>query len=104
MSISLKDGGWINKLYERYGITKFVANGNDVVDIYNKSQQAIDHARRLGRPSLLLVNGLVRRFGHAATDRQSAYLSAKEMFAAENTNHLFGNNIFNFISSMFSML
>lgn len=58
-----------------------VADGSDILDIHSKSKKLIDYTRRFSRPSLLVVNNLPRRFGHAATDRQFAYMSKAEIDA-----------------------
>lgn len=54
----------------------FKANGCDMMDVYNKTLQASAYSRRYSAPSLILYQELTRRFGHAATDRQHAYLDA----------------------------
>ena len=54
----------------------FRANGYDTMDVYDKTLQAITYSRRYSAPSLILYQKLTRRFGHAATDRQHAYLDA----------------------------
>lgn len=45
-------------------------------DVYDKSCQAVLYTRTNSAPSLVLYQELIRRFGHAATDRQHAYLDA----------------------------
>eukprot|EP00597_Dinobryon_sp_UTEXLB2267_P005886 CAMPEP_0170069886 /NCGR_PEP_ID=MMETSP0019_2-20121128/8390_1 /TAXON_ID=98059 /ORGANISM="Dinobryon sp., Strain UTEXLB2267" /LENGTH=513 /DNA_ID=CAMNT_0010278037 /DNA_START=632 /DNA_END=2173 /DNA_ORIENTATION=+ len=55
------------------------ANGNDISDIFIKSKRVIDYCRLFHRPALLVVNKLPRRFGHAATDRQLAYMTKEEI-------------------------
>lgn len=65
-------------------LQKFVCDGNDVIDIYETSKAAIDFARTNSKPAVLIMNKLTRRFGHAATDRQFAYMSASEI--ANNAN------------------
>lgn len=79
--ISLKSTGYIDKFYAQLqGVMHTQnANGQDFLDIYQKSKQAIDYSRSKGRPSFLLVSNLPRRFGHAATDRQFAYFNADEI-------------------------
>ncbi len=78
--ISLKGTGWVDKFVAQLGsLYSRTADGNDVLDLYCRSKEVIDHSRSMGRPSLLLVNKLARRFGHAATDRQFAYMSAAEI-------------------------
>jgi 2-oxoisovalerate dehydrogenase E1 component len=46
-------------------------------DVYDKTLQATDYSRKNSAPSLVLYQELIRRFGHAATDRQHAYLDAE---------------------------
>lgn len=69
---------------------RWIVDGSDVLDLYVKSQEAIDYCRKYGRPAIMLIRGLVRRFGHAATDRQAAYLTPEQIATAANTNHLSG--------------
>jgi 2-oxoisovalerate dehydrogenase E1 component len=78
--ISLKGNGYVDKFVSQLqGVHTQVANGQDFVDIYEKSKNVIDYSRSLGRPSVLLINNLPRRFGHAATDRQFAYYTPEEI-------------------------
>lgn len=80
--ISLKGNGYVDKFYrELQGIYTKTADGRDFVDIHEKSKDVIDYSRRYKRPSLLLLSNLPRRFGHAATDRQFAYLTPEEIQA-----------------------
>ena len=89
MCISLKDNGWVNRgPTSRLNMMRLVADGSDVCDIFVKSREAMDQARLKSRPVLLLVNNLKRRFGHAATDRQIAYLTEGEIASLAETNHL----------------
>ena len=46
--------------------------------------------RRSGKPAALVYSNLARRFGHAGTDRQAAYLTADEIEQAAYTNPLEG--------------
>ena len=57
------------------GIPLFNANGCDMIDVYDKTTQATKYSRKHSAPSLILYE-TNRRFGHAATDRQNAYLDA----------------------------
>lgn len=52
----------------------FRANGQDMLSVYDKTKQAVDFSRKYQSPCVLLYKNLIRRFGHAATDRQAAYL------------------------------
>jgi len=65
-----------------------IADGNSANDVYLKSKEAIDYSRSRGRPSFVVFEGLPRRFGHAATDRQSAYMTDKEIAAQQDANPL----------------
>jgi hypothetical protein len=91
MCISLKDNGWVMKgCTSRLNMERIVADGGDVSDVYTKSQEAMQYARTKSRPVLLLVNNLKRRFGHAATDRQFAYMTDGEIATLADTDHLKG--------------
>jgi TPP-dependent pyruvate/acetoin dehydrogenase alpha subunit/pyruvate/2-oxoglutarate/acetoin dehydrogenase E1 component len=59
----------------------FHANGQDMLSVYDKTKQAVDFARKHQSPCVLIYRNLVRRFGHAATDRQNAYLDPNEIQA-----------------------
>mmetsp|Transcript_1141 Transcript_1141/g.2241 ORF Transcript_1141/g.2241 Transcript_1141/m.2241 type:complete len:816 (-) Transcript_1141:200-2647(-) len=61
---------------DRDGVPIFKANGCDMFDVYDKTLQATSYSRKYSAPSLILYQELTRRFGHAATDRQHAYLNA----------------------------
>jgi TPP-dependent pyruvate/acetoin dehydrogenase alpha subunit/pyruvate/2-oxoglutarate/acetoin dehydrogenase E1 component len=63
----------------------FRANGQDMLDVYDQTQQAVGYARKYQSPCVILYKGLVRRFGHAATDRQDAYLDSETIQAAADT-------------------
>ena len=82
LCISLKGKNWINnhliqRLESRFPV--FTCNGNDIIDIYNTSEQAINHCRYKSQPTVIIYKNLTRRFGHAATDRQNAYLNHHEI-------------------------
>jgi 2-oxoisovalerate dehydrogenase E1 component len=68
----------------------FTASGRDVLDVHDKAKQATAYAREFGRPCILVFSDIPRRFGHAATDRQSAYLTEVEIQEAADTNVLEG--------------
>ncbi|KAL7547356.1 hypothetical protein ACHAWF_010672 [Thalassiosira exigua] len=61
---------------DRDGVPVFKANGCDMFDVYDKTRQATNYSRKYSAPSLILYQEIIRRFGHAATDRQHAYLEA----------------------------
>lgn len=80
LSISYKTDGYVNTLFSNDSlIPQYCANGNDIMDVYSKTKDAISHSRSKACPVVLLYQNLVRRFGHAATDRQSAYLNVDDI-------------------------
>lgn len=91
VSISLKTSHWTPKFLEqRLGIKVFKASGNDLGALYQQSSMAIEYSRRRGAPAVVYMHSLARRFGHAATDRQDAYLTIDEIERAESRNALAG--------------
>jgi 2-oxoisovalerate dehydrogenase E1 component len=50
-----------------------------MLDVYDKTLRATEYSRKKAAPSLLLYKDITRRFGHAATDRQFAYLTEDEI-------------------------
>lgn len=85
LSISYSTGGYCRTLFEHDPLVPlFQANGNDMMDVYDKTKQATGYSRKNSAPSVLLYGGLVRRFGHAATDRQFAYLTPEKIEAMAN--------------------
>jgi 2-oxoisovalerate dehydrogenase E1 component len=89
--ISLKNYGWLGSfLDQRLGMPVFKCNGNDMADVFRASTEAIEYARKKGAPSAVVFQNLSRRFGHAATDRQMAYLDAEEIRSAMEKNALAG--------------
>ena len=88
LCISLKGHGWLPVFLEQLGLPVFRADGCNLASVFKASREATDYVRRRGKPAVLVFQGLPRRFGHAATDRQSAYLSPDEVAAQENTNPL----------------
>ena len=85
LSISYPTDGYADYLFSNAksgtgdGVELYKANGCDMLDVYDKTKQAADYSRRYSAPSLVLYQGITRRFGHAATDRQRAYLPDDEI-------------------------
>lgn len=79
LCISLKGGGYVNHLVNSLGIETFSCDGRNIYDVYRASQKATTYTRRYHKPSAILYSHLPRRFGHAATDRQFAYLTEEEI-------------------------
>lgn len=91
LCISLKGGRYVPRDFVKgLRMPVFVADGRDMFDVHRVTRAAVDTARSGARPVTLLYDRLPRRFGHAATDRQSAYLTAAEIAAAAASNPLAG--------------
>jgi pyruvate/2-oxoglutarate/acetoin dehydrogenase E1 component/TPP-dependent pyruvate/acetoin dehydrogenase alpha subunit len=89
LSISYQTRDYVDTLFDHDPILPlFKANGNDMMDIYSQTIQATMYARDHSAPCILHYKDLVRRFGHAATDRQHAYLSAETIQAMADTDVL----------------
>ena len=89
ISISLKGHGWAaNKFVRNRSMEVFEADGSVLADLWHQAANATSRVRATMKPALLYVKNVPRRFGHAATDRQSAYLSATQIAAAEEANPL----------------
>lgn len=56
--------------------------------MWRVTRKAIETTRAQHAPAALIFTNVPRRFGHAATDRQAAYLSQEEMNAMEDSNPL----------------
>lgn len=52
----------------------FEADGNNLLDVWATTEAAFASARKTKKPAMIVYQGINRRFGHAATDRQSAYV------------------------------
>eukprot|EP00759_Apiculatamorpha_spiralis_P027230 PhF_6_TR30148/c0_g1_i1/m.44134/K11381/bkdA; 2-oxoisovalerate dehydrogenase E1 component len=81
LSISLKGYGYVKSTLK--GIMQnfqyFEADGSDALSMWTNGKSAVDAVRKSRNPGLLYVHNIPRRFGHAATDRQSAYLTKSEI-------------------------
>ena len=92
LSISYPTDGYADYLFSNAksgtgdGVELYKANGCDMLDVYDKTKQAADYSRRYSAPSLVLYQGITRRFGHAATDRQRAYLPDDEIERMADTD------------------
>lgn len=89
ISISLRTHDYLKKQFaKKIQQPIFFAKGDDVANLWSVSKQAIDYCRLKGRPATLIVTGITRRFGHAATDRQNAYMDPKEILNRAETDVL----------------
>jgi 2-oxoisovalerate dehydrogenase E1 component len=83
LSISYNTGNYVNTLFRHDPLIPYYpVNGNNILDVYTQTQQAVDYARKYQAPVMIHYTDLIRRFGHAATDRQSAYLSLDDITKA----------------------
>mmetsp|Transcript_4897 Transcript_4897/g.10780 ORF Transcript_4897/g.10780 Transcript_4897/m.10780 type:complete len:733 (+) Transcript_4897:19-2217(+) len=89
LCISLKLDGWTEKfLKQRLGMPVFMCDGNNAAEVFVATRDAAQYSRTRGSPSAVVFQSLQRRFGHAATDRQQAYLTHERIQAAEDTDVL----------------
>lgn len=85
LSISYKTDGYGLALLDTLsspgpvGLPVFKANGCNAWEVYEKTLQAVEYSRRMSAPAIVYYTDVIRRFGHAATDRQSAYRSIDEI-------------------------
>ena len=88
-SISYETHGYVDTLFDRDPLVHLsVANGNDMMDVYSQTTQAVAHSRTQSGPSVVLYKNLIRRFGHAASDRQRAYLPDDQIQSMANSDVL----------------
>lgn len=89
--ISLRGYGWLQKFLEaRLGMPVYRCDGNDAVAVFSAASSAITFSRSRGAPAAVVFENLSRRFGHAATDRQEAYLDAHEIAQAAEKSAVAG--------------
>ena len=89
LSISYSTGGYVDTLFGSDPLVPlFRASGNDMMDVYSQTQQAFDYSRQYAAPTVVLYKDLVRRFGHASTDRQFAYLDQDQIQSMQNIDVL----------------
>jgi TPP-dependent pyruvate/acetoin dehydrogenase alpha subunit len=88
--ISLRGHGWIDSFVSKLHMPLHTADGMDLASVYDASSAAIEYARGRQTSVCLLVENVPRRFGHAATDRQAAYLTGVEISEAQQSNPLEG--------------
>lgn len=86
--ISLRGYGWLEKVKANLPFHVYECDGNDLGAVFRATREAADKVRRSGKPAALVYSNLARRFGHAGTDRQSAYLTDAEIEEAAYSNPL----------------
>ena len=91
LCISLRGYGWLRDGFsQKLGLPVHVADGSNLFDVFAKSRHAIEEARITAQPHVLIFTNLPRRFGHAATDRQDAYMTAAEVEKQAMTSPISG--------------
>eukprot|EP00051_Salpingoeca_urceolata_P001437 m.41009 g.41009 ORF g.41009 m.41009 type:complete len:889 (+) comp11422_c0_seq2:841-3507(+) len=91
LCISLKGFGWLGREFkQKLRMRVFEADGRDMLDVWDKTNKALTMCRKETKPVTLIFKNLTRRFGHAATDRQDAYLTQDQIQAAADRNPLLG--------------
>ena len=88
LCISLKGYGWLGTFLRKLGMPVFEADGGAMGSVYEQTAAAMEYARAGGGPACVLYANVPRRFGHAGSDRQLAYLTATEVEAAAETSPL----------------
>eukprot|EP00040_Diaphanoeca_grandis_P034178 m.210690 g.210690 ORF g.210690 m.210690 type:complete len:804 (-) comp33088_c0_seq1:655-3066(-) len=89
--ISLKGYGWLTSEWlKKLRMPLYEVDGTNLLDIWKGSSEAITKARKTFGPVALIFKDLPRRFGHAASDRQSAYLTKTAIATASHNNPLAG--------------
>ena len=75
--------GWINLSVNGLGCHSS-RNGNDMADVYEATMDAVTYSRKRGSPACNIQKYLDA--GHAATDRQAAYLDNETIQNAYMSN------------------
>jgi 2-oxoisovalerate dehydrogenase E1 component len=90
LCISLRGHDWLKKFAAQRlgGMETFACDGSNLLDVFRATKAATERARRRREPVALLFHNMPRRFGHAATDRQSAYLTSEEIAQQAERNPL----------------
>jgi TPP-dependent pyruvate/acetoin dehydrogenase alpha subunit/pyruvate/2-oxoglutarate/acetoin dehydrogenase E1 component len=87
LSISYETKNYLDTVFNDKDslVPVFRANGQDMQSVFDQTKQACDYARHYQSPCVLLYSNMVRRFGHAATDRQDAYLDEERIQSMVDT-------------------
>jgi 2-oxoisovalerate dehydrogenase E1 component len=88
LSISYATGNYVDTLFGDNDplVPLFRVNGNDMMDVYSQTCQAFQYARQQSAPAVIIYQDLVRRFGHAASDRQIAYLNQEQIQSMQDVD------------------
>jgi 2-oxoisovalerate dehydrogenase E1 component len=89
ISISLRGFEWLRREYvKKLRMPVFVCDGQNLLDVVHETRKAAAYVRRHKKPATIVYSDVPRRFGHAATDRQIAYMSADEIGAVAGQDPL----------------
>eukprot|EP00924_Labyrinthula_sp_SR-Ha-C_P003167 snap_masked-scaffold_15-processed-gene-1.13-mRNA-1 protein AED:0.00 eAED:0.00 QI:0/-1/0/1/-1/1/1/0/766 len=86
--ISLKGYGWLYEYLRKYDNSNLkvdYCDGNDLLATYQGLKTNLEACRMEQKPRILVLDNLKRRFGHAATDRQTEYYSKDEIVGFAGT-------------------
>jgi TPP-dependent pyruvate/acetoin dehydrogenase alpha subunit len=87
LSISYETKDYVNTLFQQDPLVSlFQADGRDMMSVYDQTKQAAKYARQRSAPAVILYQKIMRRFGHAASDRQHAYLDPGQIQAMADSN------------------
>jgi len=88
--ISLRGYGSLSSLVRSLGIPVYTADGSghDINGLWENTKNSLEFVRKSSKPAILVVDKVPRRFGHAATDRQTMYLSKEEIEEQVNSDPL----------------
>jgi TPP-dependent pyruvate/acetoin dehydrogenase alpha subunit len=75
--MELVTAGDIKQRGTSLGIASEVVDGNDVLEVYRATMEAVDRGRRGGGPTFLIFN-TYRYYGHGMSDRDRPYRSRDE--------------------------
>lgn len=89
ISISYETQDYVKTMFDGSDtmIPVFHANGFDMADVFDQTKQAAQYSRQRSSPSVILYQTM-RRFGHAASDRQIAYLNPEQIQAMAESDLL----------------
>jgi TPP-dependent pyruvate/acetoin dehydrogenase alpha subunit len=75
ISISYDTKDYVNTLFGKDQLVQqFQVDATDMMGVYSTTKHAVEYARQRSAPAVVLYQNITRRFGHAASDRQHAYL------------------------------
>lgn len=84
--ISLPGHRYLESFQSSFSTPVHIVDGTDLSDITETTRKVSEYVRSEQRPATIIYKGLSRRFGHAATDRQNAYMTGKQIQAEMEKN------------------